>query len=292
MRSFAIGTILAAGLACVAAGHASAQSIVRSGQVKVGDIGMGYRTFGEGSPLVLIMGYGSTMELWEPALVESLAARRRVIVFDNRGMGGSEAGTGDFSIARFADDTAGLMEALGVARASVLGWSMGSMVAQELALRHPERVDRLVLYAGHSDASMFPPAEEVMRTLADVSGTPEEQGARFISLLFPPLWLRDNGARVREVFYRPMGRIPGEIVGRQAMAIGAWAGSSARLGSIAAPTLVIAGAEDRLVPPENSRFLASRIPAAKLVMVEGTGHGLMFQDRARFLSEIEDFLGL
>ena len=96
---------------------------------------------------MLIMGYGSTMDMWDPHFLENLSSEYRVIVFDNRGMGNTTAPPGNFSIAQFANDTAGLMTALGIEKAHVLGWSMGSFVASELALRHPEKVNKIILYA-------------------------------------------------------------------------------------------------------------------------------------------------
>ena len=122
--------------------------IAEAGSVPVGDINIAYRILGQGEPVVLIMGSGSTMDMWDPHFLENLSSEYRVIVFDNRGMGNTTAPPGNFSIAQFANDTAGLMTALGIEKAHVLGWSMGSFVASELAIRHPEKVDKLILYAG------------------------------------------------------------------------------------------------------------------------------------------------
>ncbi len=293
MNLLAIGALLIGSLACVAEAPALQNLQVPDGQdqtVRVGDIGVGYRVYGNGYPLVMIMGYGSTMQLWEPALIRTLSSCYKVIVFDNRGMGNTESGQKEFTIGQFADDTAGLMEALGISQAHVLGWSMGSLIAQELVLRHPEKVNRLVLYAAHCDAAMFPPAPEILQKMTDNSGTPEEQGMRYISVLFPAQWLRNNGQRIREVFYRPMGNISGESVGRQGMAIGEWKGSTDRLGAISVPVLLLAGAEDQLVPVCNSQFMSGKIPGAKLTLVENGGHGLMFQYPDLFCEKVFGFL--
>jgi len=258
--------------------------------IRVGDIEIGYRVFGSGYPLIMIMGYGSTMNLWEPRLIDKLATRFKVIIFDNRGMGKTSAGTGAFSIEQLADDAAGLMDALNIRQAHVLGWSMGSLIAQELILRHPAKVGKLVLHAAHCDPGMFPPAPEVIQRMTDTSGTPLERGMRLIGVLFPENWLRSNGTRVKEIFYRPMGKTPEDIVARQAMAIGAWKGTSDRLGVIRNSVLLITGAEDILVPPENARYLAEKIPDAQLVLVEKSGHGLMFQEPDLFCEKIFAFL--
>lgn len=260
------------------------------GSINVDDINMGYRVFGSGAPLILIMGYGSTMNLWESDLVSKLAARFKVITFDNRGIGSSGTGTKPFSIEQFCEDTSGLMDALGIPQAHVLGWSMGSLIAQELALRHPSRVNKLILYAAHCDAEMFPPVPEIIQQLTDTTGTPQERGMRYIGVLFSDNWLQSHGKRIGEIFFRPMGSIPEETVGQQAMAIGAWQGSADRLGEIRSPVLLIAGAEDCLVVPQNSRFMSEKIPDARLDLIENGGHGLMFQYPDIFCEKVVGFL--
>ncbi|ABB23753.1 alpha/beta fold hydrolase [Pelodictyon luteolum] len=258
----------------------------------VDDISMSCRVFGEGYPLVFIMGYGSTMNLWEPGLLDLFASRFKVIVFDNRGMGDTGEGTEDYSIVRMADDTAGLMRALNIQQAHVLGWSMGSLVAQELAFRHPSLLSKLVLYAAHCDAQMFPPSLEVLSMLTDTSGSPEERGMRYISVLFPEAWMEANGQRLKEIFYRPMGRIPEDITARQSAAIDAWSGTTERLPMLDNPTLIITGSDDRLVSPHNARYLAEKIPQphAQLCVVEHAGHGLMFQYPELFFEKVAAFL--
>lgn len=260
------------------------------GRVKVKDIDVSYRVTGRGYPIVLIMGYGSTMNLWEPALVRQLATHFKVITFDNRGMGETTTGTRDFSIEQFADDTSGLMQALGLKQAHVMGWSMGSFIAQELALRHPNQVNKLILYAAHSDTRMFPPAPDVIKQLTDTSGTAQERGMRFISTLFPGSWQHANGERIREIFFRPLGNSPQETLSKQVLAIDQWKGSSERLGDILKPTLIISGTEDALVVPKNALYLKDKIPGARLNLIENGGHGLMFQYPDQFAQIVTNFL--
>lgn len=261
-----------------------------AGQVDAGDISVSYRTYGSGQPLLMIMGYGSTMNLWEPCLVHHLATRFQVILFDNRGMGGTTAGTRDYSIGQLADDSAALLAALNITKAHVLGWSMGAMIAQEMAIQHPDQVNKLVLYAAHSDAALFPPAPDILQRLTDTSGTPAEQGMRYISVLFPAAWLDQHSERVREVFYRPMGTISPQVTARQSMAIGQWSATPSRLGSIHAPTLLIAGADDVLVTPQNAAYLQDHIPGARCVVMDNAGHGLMFQYPDAFAQTVIEFL--
>ncbi len=256
---------------------------------RAGDISIAWSERGTGEPLLLISGYGTTRLIWEEAILDRLAERYRVIVFDNRGMGDTDAGTASFSIRQFAEDTWGLLRALGIEKCFVLGWSMGSLVAQELALAHPERVGRLVLYASFTDWS-YPPSRETIDLLSDASGTPEERGMRWVQTLFPPQWLSINGKRLAEIFSRPLGKIPGESVARQQEAIERWGGSRDRLGLFETPTLLLCGKEDVLVPPENSLLMAGLLPKATLRILPETGHGLMFQDPEVFCSIVLGFL--
>lgn len=258
--------------------------------IQVGDIQMSYRIYGDGYPLVMIMGYGSTMRLWDPMLIRSLSSYYKLIIFDNRGMGNTETGQRPFSIEQFADDTAGLMDALDIQQAHVLGWSMGGLVAEEVALRYPGKVNKLILYAAHCNANLFPSAPEVIQKLTDMSGSPQERGMRFISTLFPPNWLRSNQERIKEIFYHPLGSIPPETMNKQSMAIGKWKGCCDRLGEIKNSTLIITGADDILVPPQNAYYLAEKIPNARLVSYENGGHGLMFQYPEIFSRKVVDFL--
>jgi hypothetical protein len=114
-------------------------------KVHVGDIDIAYKTFGRGDPVLLISGSGNVMDVWPTHFLKELASNHTVIIFDNRGVGNTTVGTRPFSIAQFANDTVGLLDALDIQRTDVLGFSMASFIAQQLTLMHPERVNRLVL---------------------------------------------------------------------------------------------------------------------------------------------------
>jgi hypothetical protein len=116
-------------------------------KVQVGDIDIAYKTFGKGDPILLINGYSFAMDSWDPTLLETLASNHTVIVFNNRGTGNTTSGSEQFSIEQFANDTAGLLEALNINKADVLAWSMGGRIAQELTLNYPDGVGKLILYA-------------------------------------------------------------------------------------------------------------------------------------------------
>jgi len=258
--------------------------------VQVGDIQVGYRVRGEGYPLLMIMGYGCSMNLWEEKFIETLSAHFKVIIFNNRGIDSTTSGTKEFTIEQFAEDTAEFMEAIGIEQAHVLGWSMGAMIGQELALRYPSKVGKLMLFAGHTGASLFPPSQEVIDTMTNMSGTPEERGMRVISILFPYSWLQTNGQRLGEVFFRPMGELSDETMGKQGTAIYTWRGAADRLGELKCQTLVITGSEDVLVLPTNSEFMHEKIPGSTLEMIEKGGHGAMFQYPELFCDKVLDFL--
>jgi pimeloyl-ACP methyl ester carboxylesterase len=260
--------------------------------VPVGDINIAYRIQGQGDPIVLIMGYGSTMDLWDPRFLDNLSTKYKVVIFDNRGMGNTTAPPGNFSIAQFANDTAGLMAALGIEKSHVLGWSMGSFVAQELAIRYPERVNKIILYAGDcggKEAVM--PSPQVLKDLSNTSGSSEESGMRLFNLLFPKEWLSKQPA-----FYKwfplPKETSLPENMQRQAQAIATWPGACDRLSSIKAPALVVTGTNDVIAPPENAFILAQRINVSWLVQFDGAGHGLMYQYPDRLAKIVADFIEL
>jgi pimeloyl-ACP methyl ester carboxylesterase len=266
--------------------------------VRVGDISVGYRTIGSGPPLVLITGYAATLYVWDPGLLTRLAEHRRVIVFDNRGVLTTTRGRGRLTIERMADDTAGLIRALGYRRADVLGWSMGGNIAQELALRHPGRVRRLVLAATDpgSSRAIQPTSRLARRVLNDPNPTIQE----LLRAIFPPTKQAAANAYVQRLPLWP-GVQPSdfnaspEITREQTVAGGRlWlcrtCGAYGRLPSLRAPTLVADGRRDILEPPGNSRIIARRIPRARLALYGAAGHAFLFQRRADFATRVNSFL--
>lgn len=116
-------------------------------KIHVGDIDIAYKVFGKGDPILIITGSSSAMDSWDPTILRDLASNHTVIMFNNRGIGNTTAGTKPFSMIQFANDTSGLLDALNIQKADILGYSMGSFIAQEAALLHPEKVNRLMLIA-------------------------------------------------------------------------------------------------------------------------------------------------
>lgn len=253
-------------------------------------ITLAYRVYGSGGlPLILINGFASTMDMWNPPFLEDLARVFRVIVFDNRGTGFTSLAETPFSMPLFAEDTVALMDALGTARAFILGLSMGASIAQELVLAHPGRVNRLVLISGTCGGErMVMMQPEVWERLSDKSGTGTEMAERMFSVLFPEDWRTANDPwqycpEVRET-------TSGEVAARQAEALFGWPGSFHRLPEIRCPALVVTGAEDVVIPPENSRVLASRIPNARLLEIPGAGHGMQYQYPKKLAGAVAEFL--
>ena len=269
--------------------------------VQVGDINIAYKRFGQGKPVLFISGTSQTKDAWEPTLLSQLAATNHtVIVFDNRGMGETTVGTKPFSIEQFANDTAGLLDALNIEKADVFGASLGSFVAQELTLNYPEKVDRLVLSAGYcgGNETVYPSgqAAETLMTLASPevlhNMTAEQQAMILAPIMFPPGWLEEHPEILNTTVIQltPVRSASPEIIQQQGLAVGTWKGSCDRLSGITQPTLVIVGEQDLLAPPANSVMMAQRIPNSWLVLMEGTGHGAMWQVPNEFIAYIQNFL--
>jgi pimeloyl-ACP methyl ester carboxylesterase len=260
---------------------------------------VGYRTVGSGPPLFLIMGYSGTLYVWDPGLLMRLAERHRVIVFDNRGVLTTSRGRGRLTIQRMADDTAGLIRTLGYRRVDVLGWSMGGYIAQELALRHPNRLRRLVL-AGTDPGSpraILPKGPFARRIVNDPNPTIQE----LLRAIFPATKQAAANAYVQRLLLWPgvqasdFNASP-QITREQSVASGRlWlcrsCGTYSRLPSLRAPTLVADGRRDILEPPGNSRMIARRIPRARLALYGAAGHAFLFQRRLGFARQVNSFLG-
>src|SRR3954470_1212798 len=231
-------------------------------------VALRYEVTGAGPPLCLIIGYRLHGAAWPDVFLESLAQRFSVLTFDNRGTGRSDKPADDYGIPTMAADVAGLLDGLGWARAHVLGFSMGGAVAQELAIRHPERVNRLVLFATFPGGLLGIPAPwPALRRLFDVEGLSPEEAAPQVGPLTYSASSRAAHPEAVEAQMRREGAYPtpDHAARGQGAALRAFS-SALRLSRIRAETLVVTGTEDVLVPPGNSRVLAGRIPGARLVL--------------------------
>jgi pimeloyl-ACP methyl ester carboxylesterase len=270
-----------------------------SQKVRVGDINIAYKQLGNvtDNPIVLITGASTTMDMWSPTLLKELSSNRTVIIFDNRGAGESTAGTKEFSINQFANDTIGLLDALNIEKADILGSSMGSFIAQELTLKNLNRVNNLILYASSCGGNeAVPPGSQVLQALTTMTNTSsfpptKEDIDRITSTLFPPEWLKANPNYQNYIPF-PKESVSPETIQRQNEAIVSWitTGTCNALSNITQPTLVIVGTDDIWTPAANSLMIAENIPGAWLVQIGDAGHGLMYQYPVEFSKVVSAFL--
>ncbi len=250
-----------------------------------------FESHGQGFPLVLIRGLGSNADHWY-AQVPDLSAHFRVVVFDNRGIGRSGDPGGAFTIQAMAEDTVGLMDALEITQAHVLGVSMGGMIAQAIAVGLPQRVKGLVLVVTHcGGARQVRPTEEIARLVGEMVtvGSPESR-IKALPAFFDAATLRSQPACV-QTYAAVSLKYPADekILTRQFAAIQGF-DLYDRLPAIQAPTLVLASPGDVLIPPANSDLLASRIPHARLVSIPGGGHQILIEQPQACNRAVIDFL--
>jgi pimeloyl-ACP methyl ester carboxylesterase len=240
---------------------------------RVGDITMHYVEAGGGEPLVLIMGFGGDHLAWGFQL-PVLAERYRVIAFDNRGAGQTDQPDAPYTTREMAADTAGLMDALGVERAHVLGVSMGGMIAQELALHHAERVQSLQLHCTYARPDGYTRARLAAARVERRTLSREDAVRSAFFWLFARGTYNERPEFVEAIVQTALANPhPQSLTGylRQGDAV-LGHDTLDRLGAITCPTLVSVAAEDILVPPRFSREIAARIPGAELRVVDDAGH--------------------
>lgn len=243
-----------------------------------------YRSIGAGPPLVMINGYSATMEDWDPLLVDALAQHHRVVIFDNGGIGRTQSLPAPLSVDAMADQTGALINALHVGRADVLGWSMGTTVAQGLAVLHPSEVAALVLCAPYpGNGAVVLPA----RSILDATNDP--------TALFPADQVDAELAyEVATSSYPKAPPATQAVDSAQSKALDQWwAGGdpAGRLVSkIAVPTLLADGTVDRLDPVANDHLLARLIPGATLKLYPDAGHAFLYQDSTAFAALVGSFL--
>jgi len=240
--------------------------------VDVGDARIHYRVSGPGSgePVVLIMGLGWDMSGWDPTL--PYLEGYRLLRLDNRGAGLSDAPDNPYTIAQMAGDTIKVMDAAGFGAAHVYGASLGSMIAQEIALSHPDRVRSLILGCPSPGVISIPGSPGILRLMLTRDRyTPEEAIRRAAPYLFHRA-LQQSPELIEETLQRRMA-MPIHPVGyrRQLQASLRWS-SLRRLPRLRVPTLVVHGDHDRLVPSINGRLIARLIPGARFHSIRGAGH--------------------
>jgi len=246
---------------------------------------------GSGDPLVLIHGLGYARWGWEP-VVGGLAERFELILFDNRGIGASDIPPGPYTTAEMAEDVVGVMDEAGLERAHVLGTSLGGMVAQELALSHPERIERLVLACTTpGGAGAFPLPEGTLRLIAEApSLEPAVALRRFVENALAPTTVAKRPELVERILAHRLAAPPDPAGWAAQAAAGTTFDRFADVGRIDAPTLVQHGADDRVVDVRNADLLADRIQDARVELFEGAGHLYFWEQPGRFVASVTAFL--
>ena len=295
---------------------------------KVNGINIAYDVSGHGEPLVMIMGLGGTRQSWV-FQKRAFSKHFKVITFDSRGMGKSDKPSDLFSMRTMADDTIGLMNHLNIDKAHVLGVSHGGRVAQEAAINYPDRVIKLVLASTNTGAEGIDDlAPEVLSAFGRKERSGQSDiiyaGMKQCSIcqedhqgeeLWEHMWAAHRpqmlqwakqsidfskiislgfNKRLSRMFILPLARLQLKLGGVKAhiRLIEATVGNSTldRLHLIKAPTLVILGTEDKFCPPRSIEAMATKIPNAKLVKLEGGSHNILVEMRSRFNKEVLDFL--
>jgi pimeloyl-ACP methyl ester carboxylesterase len=259
--------------------------------VPTNGIKLGYRQFGQGPDLVMIVGDTAPMTLWFPYLLKPLAQHFTVTIFDNRGVGYS---TDDvkrpMTIQLMAGDTAGLIEALGLEKPTVLGWSMGGEIGITLAEQSPELVGALVTSGGNAGSSHTKqPADGLLRELAHPPSP-----TFLLHTLFPN---NAAGGKAAGKFGKAFISLKQENVSQRTLdrqekaeyAFAHYTKAWEDLPTIKAPFLITNGELDRLNPVVNAHLLHGQVPGSKLSIYKGAAHGMMYQDTARFVGEVVKF---
>jgi pimeloyl-ACP methyl ester carboxylesterase len=293
MRRLAPAALAAALLVPAAAARADGPAATAPTKtVRIGKQRIGYRSFGNGRPVVFIQGLAGTIDGWPPSFLDSVAAaHHRVVIFDNEGVGRSTLRTGTLSIRRMAQDTARLIGALRLKRPDVVGWSMGGMTAQSFAVNYPGRLRRLALLAtAPGDGKATLPDASVLQELASGDAT------QLLAQLFPPDQAAARDRYIADILRRfdldPIA--PAAIVTAQLGASAKWITGGdpdgRRVRRIRARTLIGGGELDQLLPVANQRHLGALIPHAKLVIYPDAAHGFFFQEDADFVPRLVSFL--
>ena len=278
--------------------HAQEKPEIKYAQVN--EVKLAYYLKGKGEPLILIMGYAGTMAAWDPALLDELAKNNQLIIFDNRGAGlSTDTKENHTTIPQMADDAAGLAKALGFKKVNVLSWSMGARIGQQLAIRHPDLVNKVILCAPNPGGKyQIAISKKVGEELNNPSLSPMEN----VELLFPSKSGGKAAAKIvvdRFMAAKAAGTIPDDFVVsketkiRQARARTVlWDADNQNykdLKNIKVPVLVADGREDIIDNPKNSVVIANQIPFAWLAFYEG-GHAFLFQSYKKFSETVNVFL--
>jgi 3-oxoadipate enol-lactonase len=249
-----------------------------------------YQVSGSGEPLLLIAGFTCDHLIWS-RVVPALSAHYRVVVFDNRGVGRTTGALDSMSVRQLAEDAAGLLDALGLGSAHVAGHSMGGIIAQELALAHPEQVQTLMLLS--SCARLDARGRAIIESWGDLPERldPETSARLILPWMYTDAFFSTPGAVEESIAQMMANPYPpsAAAIYAQSRATSA-ADTSDRLNRLAMPTLVLVGREDILLPVAFSEQLSRNIRSAELVTLDETGHGLLIESPHAVTTALLEFL--
>ncbi len=259
---------------------------------KVGDINIEHYVEGNGPPLLMIMGWGGQARSWGEPFLERLRPHFQIIRLSNRGTGASDKPAAEYTIPLMAEDAAGLLRELGIQRTHVLGVSMGGMIAQELVLNQPETVQGLVLGCTNCGAAhRVTPGADMLARLAQIGNLPLEERVRqfWLAVLTPEFIERNKEFLDAIIAIHLETPTPWETFERQFTAIESF-DSYERLPQIRAPTLLVHGDRDILIPPENAEVLRQRISGSQVRMVPGVAHMFFWEKPEESAGAIVEYL--
>jgi pimeloyl-ACP methyl ester carboxylesterase len=263
-------------------------------KVKVGDIDIYYELHGDGFPLVMIMGLSGNIDWWDPRLIQETSKRYKTVIFDNRGAGRTDKPKVAYTIKMFADDTADLMDALKIKRAHILGHSMGGMIAQEFALSHPDKVEKLVLCStfcgGSNSVQASPQVLGLLMSPRPEGMTDEDVVKHMIPILFTEDFVKSDPSYISDFTQQLLKAPTPDDAYRRQLGASLNFGIYERLPEIKAVTMVMHGKKDILMPPENAKIIADKIPGAKLVYFENSAHALFSQEPEKVNKALLEFL--
>ena len=276
-------------------------------KVHVGDIDVAYKMFGKGEPILLFNGASDSMDAWDPSFLTEISSNQTVIAFDQRGIGNSTVGSKPYTYLQLANDTAGLLDALNIPKADVMGYSLGGHIAQAFTLSHPDKVNRLILVAttcGGKDSIPKPPeflklqSDIVNKSQNNIPVTQELKALNVASL--GSGWVKlhpesvDIPANITSFQQMKSGVNPETLKNQANLVVWEdtnWSGACDAEAKLAKPTLVIAGTDDNdYMPHGNALILASKIPGAWLVQIKDAGHAVMNQYPAEIGKILNTFL--
>ena len=277
-------------------------------KVHVGDIDIAYKMFGKGDPILLFNGASDSMDAWDPSFLTGLSSNHTVIAFDQRGIGNTTTGSKPYSMEQLANDTAGLLDALKIPKADVMGYSLGGHIAQAFTLSYPDKVNRLILVSttcGGKDGIPKPPefkklmSEITNKSLNNISTSQQEMkslvvaslGSGWVRLHPESLDIPENMTLLQSKPGLTPDTMKNQVNIGFAWEATNWSGACDAEAKLAKPTLVIAGTDDNdYIPHGNALVIAGKIPGAWLIQIKDAGHAVMDQYPAEIGKILNTFL--